>query len=163
MPNPIKTTFCGIDTVCCVLGLTVAQVYNKVECGDFLWVWNVSSGKTNKRELRFWSREINSPAAVARLTLDDVLKVVIPDRRRVPGQRDGLFNWEFRHLLRLSKASLSKIRKELGIKNPARGRKLFIARGAVEQFFRRRWMGNIGIRKNAKRTKYIYESKNPIY
>ena len=149
--SPIKTTFCGIDTVSSLSGLPVSQVYDKVETGDIMWVWNVSSGRTYKRELRFWSREINDPASVARMTLDDVIPLLLPDRTHVPGQRAGLLNWEFRHLMRLSKASLSEIRKELNLKNPGRGRNLFIARGTIEQFLRRRWMGNATIRKNAVR------------
>lgn len=156
---PIKTTFCDIDTVACVSGLTNEQVYERVESGDLLWVWNVSSTLRLKRELRFWSREINDPASVARLTIDDVIKIILPDRSQVPGQRNGILNWEFRRLLRLSKSSLSNLRRELGVKNPGRGRNLFIARGIIEQFFRRRWLGTVSVRKGATRSKYIYEKQ----
>jgi hypothetical protein len=146
MSGPIRTTFCGIDTVSCVVGRSVPQVYDLVESGHFLWVWNVSSGVGARRELRFWSREINEPASVANLTLDAVIKSVIPNRTHVPGQRNGLHNWEFRHLLRLSKPSACELRKELGICGTTRH--LFIPRSRVEQFFRRRWLGNIDCRRN---------------
>jgi hypothetical protein len=59
----------------------------------------------------------------------------------VPGQREGLHNWEFRHLLRLSKPTACELRKELGIRGTIRH--LFIPRPRLEQFFRRRWVGNI--------------------
>jgi hypothetical protein len=144
MSNPIKSTFCGIDTVSCVAGLSVEQVYDRVESGNFLWVWNVSSGAGGKRELRFWSREINDPASVANFDLDAVIKTVVPNRTHIHGQGDGLHNWEFRHLLRLSKSSLCELRKELGIKGNIRG--LFVPRANIEKFFRRRWLGNITIR-----------------
>lgn len=141
MSGPIRTTFCGVDTVSCVVGLSVARIYDLVESGRFLWVWNVSSGVGARRELRFWSREINDPASVAGLTLDAVIKSVIPDRNHVPGQRNGLHNWEFRHLLRLSKPTACELRQELGIRGAIRH--LFIPRPRIEQFFRRRWIGNI--------------------
>jgi hypothetical protein len=145
MNGPIRTTFCGIDTVSCVVGRSVPQVYDLVESGRFLWVWNVSSGAGARRELRFWSREINDPASVANFTLDAVIKSVIPNRQRLPGQRDGLHNWEFRHLLRLSKPTTCELRNELGIRGTTRH--LFIPRTRLEQFFRRRWLGNIDVVK----------------
>lgn len=122
-------------------GISVDRVYDMVEIGRYLWVWNVSSGVGNRRELRFWSREVNDPASVAGLTIDDVLKTVVPKRAHVPGQRDGLRNWEFRHLLRLSKPSLCELRKELGVRGTTRN--LFIPRANLERFLRRRWVGNI--------------------
>jgi hypothetical protein len=146
MAGPIRTTFCGIDTVSCVVGRSVPQVYDLVESGHFLWVWNVSSGVGARRELRFWSREINEPASVAGLTLNAVIKSVVPNRRHLPGQCDGLHNWEFRHLLRLSKPSACELRRELGIRGTIRN--LFIPRSRIERFFRRRWLGNIDSHRN---------------
>jgi hypothetical protein len=147
MSIAIKSIFCGVDTVSCVGGFSVDQVYERVESGTFLWVWNVSSGTGDKRELRFWSREINDPASVTNLTLDAVIKFIIPNRAHVPGQRDGLHNWEFRHLLRLSKSSLSDLRKELGVKGTIRN--LFIPRENIEHFFQRRWLGHVYMRSDA--------------
>lgn len=148
MSTPIKSIFCGIDTVSCVAGISVDQVYERVESGTFLWVWNVSSGTGGKRELRFWSREINDPASVTNFTLDAVIKSIIPNRAHIPGQRDGLHNWEFRHLLRLSKSSVSDLRKDLGVKGTMRS--LFIPRESLEQFFQRRWLGHAYMRNDAK-------------
>jgi hypothetical protein len=150
MSGPIRTTFCGVDTVSCVVGLSVARIYDLVESGRYLWVWNVSSGVGARRELRFWSREINDPASVAGLNLDAVIKSVIPDRGHVPGQREGLHNWEFRHLLRLSKPTACELRKELGICGKIRH--LFVPRPRLEQFFRRRWIGNVNCRRNRDRS-----------
>ena len=142
--NPaIKSVFCGADTVSCISGLPINQVYDRVESGSYLWVWNVSTGVGAKRELRFWSREINDPAAVTGLTLDAVINTIIPDRMHIPGQHDGLRNWEFRHLLRLSKSTLSEMRQELGIRGTAQGH--LIPRAILDQFFRRRWLGNINL------------------
>lgn len=138
--NSIRTIFCGIDTVSCLAGLSHSRVYELVESGYYLWVWNVSSGRTGRRELRFWTREISRRASVSRLTLDDVLKFIIPQRAHLAGQFDGLRNWELRHLLRISKTSLCKMRRELGMCGTSRN--LLIPRANLERFFRRRWCGN---------------------
>lgn len=140
MSDAIRTTFCDIETVSCVTGLSKDRIYELVDSGYYLWVWNVSGGIGVRRELRFWSREINNHGSTAKLTFDAVLKAVIPRRSHIPGQRDGIQNWEFGHLFRLSKPSLSRMRKELGIRG--RLRNLFISRAYIERFLRRRWAGN---------------------
>jgi hypothetical protein len=143
MNGVIRSTFCGIDTVSCVSGLSIDHVYDRIDSGRYLWVWNVSAGVGAKRELRFWSREINDPASVASLTLNAVIKAIIPKRAHLSGQNDGLHNWEFRHLLRLSKSTASELRKELDIKGTPRD--LFIPRACLDKFFRSRWLGNINL------------------
>jgi hypothetical protein len=143
MSGTIRSTFCGIDTVSCILGLQVDQVYDRVESGDYLWVWNISTGAGVKRELRFWSREINDPASVVNHTLDSAIKAIIPSRAHIPGQGDGLHNWEVRHLLRLSKSTISELRKEFDVKGTARD--IFVPRASLEKFLRRRWLGNINL------------------
>ena len=137
--NSFRTAFCGIDTVSCLAGLPHDRVYELVDSGYYLWVWNISSGRTGKRELRFWTREINDRDSVAGFNLDQVLKLIIPKRAHLAGQFNGLRNWELRHLLRISKTSLCKMRKELGICGTSRN--LLIRRANVERFFRRRWCG----------------------
>ena len=147
--GPVKSIFCGIETVSCIIGISTDHVYEMVDSGRYLWVWNVSSGIGSRRELRFWSREINDPASVTNLTLPDVIKAVIPNRSKVPGQYNGLRNWEFRHLLRLSKPILCVMRQELGIRGTDRS--LFIPRANLEQFFRRRWLGSLSNNKRKVR------------
>lgn len=136
----IKSLFCGVETISCVYGLPVSRVYDMVDNGTYLWVWNVSSG-SDKRELRFWSREINEPAAVVRLTLDEAVRAIIPRRSHLPGQFNGLRAWEFRHMLRLSKPSLVALHRELDVRGAVRH--YVIPRAKIEEFFRRRWMGNL--------------------
>lgn len=150
MSEAIRTTFCGVETVSCVTGLSIDRIYELVDSGYYLWVWNVSSGLGIRRELRFWSREINDHASTARLTFDAAIQSIIPRRSHIPGQRDGIHNWEFGHLLRLSKPILCRMRKEMGIRGPERTvRGLFIPRARIEQFFHRRWVGNPASHKNS--------------
>jgi len=141
MTGPIKSTFCDIETVSCVLGLSVDRIYELVESGRYLWVWNVTAGASGRRELRFWAREINDPAAVSNFTLDTVIEAAVPRRNHIRGQYNGLRNWEFRQLLRLSKPALHNLRRELCIRG--RRRHLFVPRAKLERFFRRRWLGNL--------------------
>ncbi len=144
MSGPLKSTFCSIETVSCVTGLPVDRLYELVDSGNYLWVWNVSTGVGSRRELRFWCREINNPATVINLSLDAAITAIIPRRVHLAGQQNGLFNWEFRQLLRISKSTLSGLRHELGVTGTERD--LFIPRASIETFFRRRWLGNILIR-----------------
>jgi hypothetical protein len=143
MKGPIKTIFCGIETVSCVTGLPVDHLYELVESGNYLWVWNVSLRTDSNRELRFWCREINNPSTIINLSLNAAIDALLPKRKYVPGQQDGLYTWEFRNLLRLSKSTVSSLRQELGVISVQRD--LFIPRANLEDFFRRRWLGNIVI------------------
>ena len=157
--GPVRSAFCDIETVACIAGLPIEHVYEMVERGRFLWVWNVSSRiASKKRELRFWSCEINDRSSVRKLKLDAVIQAAVPYRSHVSGQFDGLRTWEFRHLLRLSKPTLHLMREELGICGTARS--LFIPRANIEQFFTRRWLGKILKRRKPVRHKsYYYQPK----
>jgi hypothetical protein len=154
--GPVKSIFCGIETVSCIAGVSIDHVYEMVERGRFLWVWNVSTGAGSKRALRFWSREINNPPSVRRLKLDAVIQALVPTRAHMSGQFDGLRAWEFRHLLHLSKPTLHGMREELGICGTARN--LFIPRTRIEEFFRRRWLGKL-----LKPKRRSFRCKNPYY
>ena len=144
MRGPIKTIFCGIETVSCVTGLSVDRLYELVDSGNYLWVWNVSIRVGSRRELRFWCREINHPSAVVNFTLNSAIDALIPKRAHVADQRDGLYNWEFRNLLRISKPTVWGLREEIGVTSVDND--LFIPRARLDDFFRRRWLGNIIIR-----------------
>jgi hypothetical protein len=147
MKGPIKSSFCGIETVSCVTGVAVDELYELVECGNYLWVWNVSAGVGARRELRFWCREINSPATVLNLTLNAAITAILPRRARDAGRQDGLYYWEFRNFLRISKSTLKGLRQELTPSGPEGN--LFVPLTSLEDFFRRRWLGNILIRNYA--------------
>jgi hypothetical protein len=141
MNEPVHSTFCGIETVSCVVGLSRPRIYDLVDAGHFLWVWDVSSGVGVKRNLRFLSQEINDSASVSKLTIDTVIKTIIPKRDHITGQSNGIRSWEFRHLLRICKSSLNGMYKELGIRGTPRN--LIIPQASLERFFRNRWIGTL--------------------
>ena len=148
----IKSSFCGVETVSCVTGLPVDDLYELVESGNYLWVWNVSVGEGSRRELRFWCREINHPSTVLNLTLNGAIFGIIPRRARLEGRHGGLYYWELRNLLRLSKSTLKGMRPEL---DPVGSEgNLLIPLPNLQKFFRRRWLGNILIRNSALRPKF---------
>jgi hypothetical protein len=103
----------------------------------YQWVFNVATHPTSERELRFWARELNTPAAVQTLTLDEVIRQIVPRRDIVPGQFCGLPNWQVGDLLRVSRATLLGLRRELQAVPHAGG--IYVPRAALETFFRRRW------------------------
>jgi hypothetical protein len=155
--GPVKSPFCGVETVSCVAGLSLDQIYEMVDRGRYLWVWDISVGYGSKRALRFWSREINDPISAAKLKLDAVIGIAIPFRAHISGQYDGLRAWEFRDLLRISKPCLHAMRHELGVCGTTRN--LFIPRASIEEFFRKRWVGKL---YRHKRRSARYKTPNYI-
>ena len=103
----------------------------------YQWVFNVGTNPTHERELRFWSRELNQPEAVSGMTLDDVVRQIVPRRELLPGQFCGLRNWEVGELLRVSKVTLLALRRELQAVPRAGG--IYIPRASLENFLRHRW------------------------
>lgn len=134
----IKTTFCGIEAVVGVTGLPARRILELVDCGDYLWVWNVSNAAGGRRELRFWSPEINDPAATGHLSLDEVLARVLPQKR------PAIRQWELEGLLQMQTATLITLRDELEAREE-NGR-VYIPRPALEKFFRARWCGQFSLR-----------------
>jgi hypothetical protein len=149
MKGPIKSIFCGVETVSCVTGLSVDDLYDLVDSGNYLWVWNISAGEGSRRELRFWCREINHHATVLDLTLNGAISAIIPKRDYAA----GLYYWDLRNLMRLSKSTLRGLRDELAPVGPEGN--LRIPRANAENFFRRRWLGNILIRNVALRPTFV--------
>ncbi len=130
------------EVVATMRGVAREAVYDLVDgVGNngesFIWVFNVCARPNRERELRFWSRELNQPAAVRGLLLEEVIRQIVPRRDVVPGQFCGLPNWQVRDLLRVSRRTLLDLRSELG-SVPHNGG-MYVPRVALESFFRRRW------------------------
>ena len=126
------------EVVATMRGISRENVYELVDGGTdtFMWVFNVGQG--NKRELRFWTRELREPVAVRDFHLDEVVRQIVPRRDLVPGQFCGMPNWELVDLLRLTRPALMDLRDELC--GEARSGGIYYPRPAIEDFFRRRWL-----------------------
>jgi hypothetical protein len=129
------------DAVATHRGVSLEAIYDQVDGGfgdeSFLWVFNIASDLNAKRELRFWSREINAPESTRSLDLEDVIKAIVPRRDALPGQFCGMRNWEVGDLLRVSRPMLLDLRVELEAVPHNGG--IYVPRAALEKFFRRRW------------------------
>ncbi len=104
---------------------------------SYLWVFNIATNPERERELRFWSREINAPAATKNLSLSQVVQQIVPRREGLPGQFIGLRNWEVGELLRVPNVTLLALRGELQAVPHNGG--IYVPRAALENFFARRW------------------------
>lgn len=140
-----RSVLVGADTVASVRGITIEKVYELVDGGlgdeKLLWVWDMSSGGRDRRNLRFWAREINEPRTTDRLTLENVVQLIIPRRTAIKGQFDGLRNWEIVSLFRLEKPQVISLREEL--KADLRDDGVYYPRPALEDFLRKRWCGTL--------------------
>jgi len=138
-----RITLVTADYIATERGISVEAVHEMVDgLGDnaesFTWVFNIAPAMNIKRELRFWAKEVINPAQASGLSLEAVLKAIIPRREAVPGQFVGLCNWEVRELLRVSRRTLIELREEL--KAVPHNGGIYVPRQALEDFFRRRWV-----------------------
>jgi|SRR5579859_2607684 len=97
------------------------------------WVFNLSAAKGHRRELRFWVREIVAPKMCGRLTLGQVVDLILGRRQNF---RRGELEIEWvcnsttiTSLLRASALSLHGST---------------VPRHSLESFLRTRWIGHLG-------------------
>ena len=136
-----RITLVTTEVVGSVKGCSREQVYDQVDGGrdTFLWVFDVSAelGKS-RRELRFWTRELERPAEVRGLKLVEVLPLIVPRRDLFPSQFPGLPYWQVRDLLRVSRELMLQLRTEMQIE--LRSGAMWVRRDSIETFLRRRWV-----------------------
>lgn len=133
-----RTVLVKIDSVMDLTGEDADRVYERADCdsifGSLLWVWNVAANPNGEiRDLRFWAREVVAPETTARLTLDQVTKMILPSERK------QFHSGEVCFLLRLRRPSLKELRVELNGQLAANSS--FFPREGLEKFLRTRWLG----------------------
>jgi len=105
--------------------------------GSFQWVWNISTNPFGEiRDLRWWVGELMAPNRQANLTLDEVINFIVPQKRR------EFPSGEVLALLVISRPTLMQLRAEL--LGDLRAGGSFYPRAGLVQFFRRRWLGQVG-------------------
>jgi hypothetical protein len=140
------------EVVASIRGISREAIYDESLAESdlqYIWVFNVSANpdKEGERELRFWTRELQDPAQVQTLSLDDVINQILPGR-------PTLANWEVRDLLRLSREHLRRLRPEL--EATELNNTIQIPRSGLEKFFRRRWINSVAQRPNlAHQAKFL--------
>lgn len=131
-----RTALVRVHVVADLRGISSEQVLDMAD-GEFQWVWNVCPSE-GRRELRFWCGEIHNPAAVAGLTLDEVIRLILPNA----ADKRGFTSSELADFLRVQRGTMLGLYAELGAVRTAgeRGNPVFIPRPAVDRFLRRRWL-----------------------
>jgi hypothetical protein len=105
-------------------------VAEKVELGELQWVFNVSVGKSNIRELRFWARELQSPEC-GRMASGQALQHIL-------GEREEWCGSQIQQLLMISRPSVTRWQRSGDLPGRKVGRTFWTTRAALEQFLKER-------------------------
>jgi hypothetical protein len=90
-------------------GCDAGRVSQFVDSGKYIWVFNLARQAGRVRDLRFWVSEMLNPSAVAGLSLEEVIKQILPP------SRSSFPSGEICLRFMISKPSLGRIRREMGI------------------------------------------------
>ena len=136
-----RTVLVKVDSVMDVRGVSADVVYDwadgaagSISEEGLVWVWNVAVDPAGeKRDLRFWFREVIAPETTKKLDLDEVIALVLGDRK-------NFHAGEVCHLLRVRRPTLIELRGELNGRLKSSG--AFFPRRALRDFLHARWLGN---------------------
>lgn len=104
---PCETPLVEIGTVRAVRRVDADTIHDEVDEGKYRWVWNVSALRGEIRELRFWTRELHEPAAVANLSVPEVVNQILGPQAEWRGP-------EIAQLLIVSRPTVHRLQAELG-------------------------------------------------
>ena len=127
-----RTVLVTVDMVRAALGVDADSVQARVEAGEYRWVWNVSAGRGDVRELRFWAREIIAPETTKHLTVAMALNLILGLER---------LHWrgtEIAHLLLVSRPQIFRLHESGELPGEIVGRTLRVTRAAVVHFLTQR-------------------------
>lgn len=128
-----RTVLMKVDSVMDTKGVSADVVYEMADGEGLQWVWNVATDPASKiRDLRFWSREIISPEITRSLDIDEVITLIL-------GERKNFQAGEVCHLLRVRRPTLLKLRDQLCGHLGAPGTIFF--RAGICGFLKARWLG----------------------
>ena len=132
IPVSARTVLVTTEVVRAARGVDADTVSAQVDAGELRWVWDVSNGEGDVRELRFWAREIIAPETVTDLTPAAVVGMVLgKDRARWRGV-------ELAQLLLVSRPHIFRLHEAKELPGEIVGGTLYVARAAVEKFLMKR-------------------------
>lgn len=108
----------------------------RVDGGELRWVWDVSAGNGEIRELRFWKKELIAPEFCAQMSVTEVIKNVIGSEK--PRWRGS----ELRKLLAASRPLISRLNKSGELKGDIVNGTLYVNRAVLEKFLTKRLVNN---------------------
>lgn len=144
-----RVCLAAVGTVRAVHGCTAETVFQFVESGEYLWVWDFSQGKGSIRNLKFWFDELAAVPDVRKLSLEEVIDCILPHRRAwfAPGEVCRRFS--------MDRKSLMRLRSELGL--PVGN----VSREPLAQFLRDRWIGAEKTAKKPPQASFARGASNP--
>lgn len=120
-----------------VRGVSADVVYEMADGDGLQWVWNFAVNPKGKiRCLRFLAREVIAPETTRNLRLDEVLALILGDRK-------NFHAGEACQLLRVRRPTLGKLRDQLAGKLRSGG--AFIPSSGLRDFLRNRWLGRAAL------------------
>jgi hypothetical protein len=133
-----RTVLIKVDVVKHLTNLSIDEIYSRAGGGSlfggFTWVWNVAVDPEGEiRDLRFWAREIIMPETTRRLSLDQVIKSILPAKRTQYPSGEVCET-----VLSIRRPTLKELRRELNGQLAANSS--FFPREGLEKFLRRRWL-----------------------
>jgi hypothetical protein len=132
-----RTVLVTQETVRASLGIDADSVAAKVDCGELRWVWDISAGGGEIRELRFWARELIAPSLCVALQLDAVIDSMIGTTRA------HLRAVEVGQLLLCSRPHILAHVREGDLSGPLVGHTQSISRASLVAYFRGRLVGSV--------------------
>jgi hypothetical protein len=127
-----RTVLVNTEALRAALGVDAETIYAKVDSGEFRWVWDVSTGGGEVRELRFWVREITAPQSVVGLDLAAVLAAVLGSERQ---RWQGV---ELAQMLLISRPQVKRLSDAGELAGDIVSGKLWVRRSVVEKFLNAR-------------------------
>ena len=126
-----RVCLAAIGTVRAMHGCTAEKVFEFVEAGRYVFVWDFSHGNGCRRNPRFWFDELADAKAVRKMSLDAVIDCILPHNRAwfAPGDVCRRFV--------LHRSGLLHLRRALGLPTGN------VPRSPLAEFLRRRWIGRL--------------------
>lgn len=127
-----RTVLMKVDSVMDMRGVSADVVYEMAD-GGFQWVWNVAVEPAAQiRALRFWSREVITPEITRNLAIDEVITLIL-------GERKNFQAGEVCQLLRVRRPTLINLRDQLCGHLGAHG--AVFPHVGLHKFLKSRWLG----------------------
>jgi hypothetical protein len=127
-------TLVHLETVAAVKGMPLDRVYQAVDDGELLWVFNLATKPGGLRELRVWSAELMNPS-VRQLPLEQALaRIIGTGRARLRGTELNL-------LLAISRPHLLRLCRTRQLRFQIEAHTRWVARDSLAAFLQKRWLG----------------------
>jgi len=152
-----KSVLVRMDSVQTFRGVDAETVFGMVESGALRWVWDFNNGEGKIRQLRFLALEVFTPEIAQRLTLDQVLKIILGE------SRESFRGAEIAHRLRLTHPSIHHFYHDGHLGGTLAGKTLHLSRLTLETFLRARLVREPEILTVALAVNSQSETRNPKF